>query len=108
MEGSPLRCLRELTEHSRMKLLCACALVIVLLFPDIALSAKDRPWIEMRSPHFRLMTNGDANEARRTLRQFEFMRATFESEFPHFKLDAPAPLLILAPKDESTAKDLLP
>ena len=40
--------------------------------------------------------------------QFERMRTIFESQFPHLKLEAPAPLLILAPKDESTAKELLP
>ena len=42
------------------------------------------------------------------LRQFELMRAAFEAVFPRFKLDAPAPLLILAPKDENTTKNLLP
>jgi len=104
----PLTSLQELIEHSRVRILCTCALVAVLLFPGVVLSAKDRPWTEIRSPHFRLMTNGDADEARHVLRQFELMRATFESVFSHFKLDAPAPLLILAPKDESTAKDLLP
>jgi len=90
-----------------MKFVCPSALVAVLLFPA-ALSAKDRPWTEIRSPHFRLITNGDADEGGRVLRQFELMRATFENVFPQFKLEAPAPLLILAPKDESSAKELLP
>jgi len=70
--------------------------------------AKEKPWIEIRSPHFRLITNGDEHDARRVLGQFEVMRTVFDSQFPHLKLDAPAPLLILAPKDESTAKELLP
>jgi tetratricopeptide (TPR) repeat protein len=91
-----------------MRLLRVWALVAVLLFPGSGLLAKNRAWTEIRSPHFRLITNGDTDEARRVLRQFELMRATFENVFPHFKLNAPAPLLILAPKDESTAKDLLP
>ena len=73
-----------------------------LLFPE------DKPWTEIRSPHFRLMTNGSERDARQVLRGFELMRAVFEGQFPGFKLDAPAPLLIIAPKDEYTAKQLLP
>lgn len=55
-----------------------------------------------------MITNGDTDEARHVLQHFEFMRDAFQAMFPHFKLDSPAPLLILAPKDESTAKELLP
>lgn len=83
-------------------------LVAALAFSGSVLLAKDRTWTEIKSPHFRLITDGDADKAVRVLRQFELMRAAFETMFPHFKLDAPAPLLILAPKDESTTKDLLP
>ena len=36
------------------------------------------------------------------------MRSAFQSAFPHFKLDSSAPLLILATKDESTTRELLP
>ena len=36
------------------------------------------------------------------------MRSVFEMQFPHFKLESPAPLLVLAPRDESTTKGLLP
>ena len=91
-----------------MRLSRLSAVAAALLFIAPVLSAKDHPWTEIRSPHFRLITNGDPDEARRVLRQFELMRAAFEGVFPRMKLDAPAPLLILAPKDESTAKELLP
>jgi tetratricopeptide (TPR) repeat protein len=91
-----------------MKLLLFWTLVAVVLLPDSVLLAKDQPWTEVRSLHFRLITNGDPDEARHLLRQFELMRATFENAFPHFKLDGSAPLLILAPKDEPTTKNLLP
>ncbi len=83
-------------------------LVAVQAFSGSELLAKERPWTEVRSPHFRLITNGDAAQARRVLRQFELMRSAFELMFPHFKLDSAAPLLVIAPKDEDTAKNLLP
>ena len=73
-----------------------------LLFPE------EKHWIEVRSPSFRLMTNGSESDGRHIILQFELMRAVFEAQFPGFKLDAPAPLLILAPKDENTTKQLLP
>jgi tetratricopeptide (TPR) repeat protein len=91
-----------------MRFLHFSVLAAGLLFSCSHLLAKDRPWTEIRSAHFRLITDGNPDETRRVLRQFELMRATFENVFPHFKLDGPAPLLILAAKDESTAKDLLP
>jgi tetratricopeptide (TPR) repeat protein len=72
------------------------------------LFAENKPWTEIRSPHFRLMTNGSESDGQHVLRAFELMRAVFESQFPGFKLETPAPLLILAPKDEYTAKELLP
>lgn len=72
------------------------------------LFSEDKPWIEVHSPHFRLMTNGSDSDGRHMLRQFELIRAVFESQFPGFKLDTPAPLLIIAAKDEYTAKELLP
>jgi len=87
--------------------LCTFVFALSLLFCS-SLLAEDKPWIEVRSPHFRLMTNGSERDGRRVVREFELIRAVFESQFPGFKLDAPAPLLIIAPKDEYTAKQLLP
>lgn len=85
------------------------ALVLALTVLSCALLlSEDRPWIEVRSPHFRLMTNGSERDGRHMLRQFELIRAVFESQFPGFKLETPAPLLVIAAKDEYTAKELLP
>lgn len=91
-----------------MKPLRPGALLVFVLLSSALLFPEDKPWTEVRSPHFRLMTNGSERNARQVLRGFELMRAVFEEQFPGFKLDAPAPLLIIAPKDEYTAKQLLP
>ena len=82
-------------------------LFFVLLFSGRLIS-EQKPWIEIRSPHFRLLTNGDETEARHVLLNFELMRSVFESQFPNSKLETPAPLTILAAKDEQTARLLLP
>jgi tetratricopeptide (TPR) repeat protein len=72
------------------------------------LSAQDKPWLEVRSPHFRVITNGSDRDARHVARAFEQMRAVFASQFPGFVLEAPAPLLVLAARNEETMKMLFP
>jgi tetratricopeptide (TPR) repeat protein len=88
-------------------ILSAFVVALTLLFCS-SLLAEDKPWIEVCSPHFRLMSNGSEHDGRQMVRQFELIRAVFESQFPGFKLETPAPLLIIAAKDEYTAKQLLP
>jgi tetratricopeptide (TPR) repeat protein len=79
-----------------------------LLFSSIFLSGQGKPWTEVRSPHFRVLTDGSERDARHVARAFEQMRAVFESQFPGFKLETPAPLTVLAARDEQTMKWLLP
>lgn len=83
----------------------------VLLFSVLAaapLLSETKPWTEIRSPHFRLLTNGDQSYARKVLLNCELMRAVFANQFPHLKLDSPAPLTIFAAQDQATARMLLP
>ena len=70
--------------------------------------AQEKAWLEVRSPHFRVITNGSDRDARQVARAFEQMRAVFASQFPGFTLEAPAPLLVVAARDEETMKMLLP
>lgn len=69
---------------------------------------EEKPWREIRSPHFRVITNGSEGAGRHVAREFEQMRAVFASEFTGYRLDSAEPLLILAPEDEYSAKKLLP
>src|SRR5215471_4559378 len=80
---------------------------IALLLPQFA-QAAPKNWAEIRSPHFRVLSDGSEAEARSVARQFERIREAFATALPSLHLDSPAPLLILAPKDESSAKALLP
>lgn len=62
----------------------------------------------MRSPHFVVSSNAGEKEARRVADQFEQIRALFHTAFPNLRVDPAEPVLILAAKNESTMKMLLP
>jgi Tfp pilus assembly protein PilF len=82
-------------------------ILILILFPGLA-RAGEKPWIEVVSPHFRVLTNATQNDARHVARQFEQMRFVFVDRFPQFRLEGGAPLTIFVASDESTAKALEP
>jgi tetratricopeptide (TPR) repeat protein len=65
-------------------------------------------WVEVRSPHFTVASNGSEKDARRVAGQFEQMRAMFHIAFPPFRTDPPQPIYIVAVKNEGTMKSLLP
>ena len=69
---------------------------------------REKPWIEVRSPHFRILTNGGANDARHVAQEFEQMRYVFQERNPMFRLEGGAPLTVFAAADEATAKVLEP
>jgi hypothetical protein len=71
-------------------------------------SAKIRAWTEVRSPHFRVLTDGSVGNAKRIAREFEQMRAVFETGFPNMTLEPASPLLIFAPENETSMKSLAP
>ena len=89
-----------------MKVLAVVGLVCLFCAPT--LHGEEKPWFELRSPHFRLITNGNRDDAKEVLRHFELIRAVFASCSPSLKLDTPAQLTIIAAKDEKTIKALLP
>jgi tetratricopeptide (TPR) repeat protein len=84
--------------------------LIILILAALCTSAfsEERPWREIRSPHFRVITNGNEAAGRHVARAFEEMRGVFATEFPGYRLDSAEPLMIVAPEDENTAKKLLP
>ena len=67
-------------------------------------TAREKPWIEVRSPHFRVLTDGSANDGRQVALDFEKMRYVFATQFPKYRLESGAPLLIFAAQDLDSAK----
>jgi tetratricopeptide (TPR) repeat protein len=79
----------------------------ILASPRIA-AAGVQPWIEIRSPHFRVLTNGSVDEGGRVALDFEKLRYVFATQFPHYRLESGAPLLIFAPRDLASAEIVAP
>lgn len=70
--------------------------------------AADQSWVEIRSPHFRVISNGSEKQARQVALGFERIRAAFSQGFPNLRTDSGSETIVLAPKDEPTMKSLLP
>ncbi len=82
------------------------SLILVLASPPVL--GSEKPWLEARSAHFRVLTNGSNGDARKVLREFEELRWVFASRFGNARLESGAPLIIFATRDEPTAKALDP
>lgn len=86
------------------------------LFSVLALSifvcaaAREKPeiWLEVRSPHFVVISNSNEKQARRVADQFERIRAVFRKVFPRMQVDPGVPIVALALKDEKSFKSLVP
>jgi tetratricopeptide (TPR) repeat protein len=85
--------------------LSACFGVTLVVGPA---TAADPAWVEVRSPHFRVISDGSEKEARQVARGFEQIRSVFAILLPNLKLDSGPPFLILAPTDEGSTKRLVP
>ncbi|HTT25012.1 MAG TPA: tetratricopeptide repeat protein [Candidatus Binatia bacterium] len=71
-------------------------------------SEKQETWLEIRSPHFVVVTNSNEKQGRRVADQFERMRSVFHVAFPLLQIDPGTPIIILAVKDEKDFRALEP
>src|SRR5262249_41402179 len=90
-----------------MKRLTVLLLSLVWLSASLA-QAADRTWYDVRSPHFRVLTDGSEKEGREVARAFEQIRFVFATLLPNLKPDPGIPLLIVAPNDLASARRLFP
>jgi tetratricopeptide (TPR) repeat protein len=81
-------------------------LLLIRTLPHAAV-AKDT-WIEVRSPHFTVITNGGEKEARTMADQFEQFREVFHTTFPKWRVDLGKSLIIFAVRNEDSLKALIP
>jgi tetratricopeptide (TPR) repeat protein len=88
------------------QLVLTITLGVLLLAPGAA--AKEKPWLEVRSPHFRVLTDGSESDARQIAAGFEQIRYVFATQFPTFRLESGAPLTVFAVRDRLTSEALLP
>ena len=69
---------------------------------------KAENWIEVRSPHFVVVTNSSDKQGRHVADQFERMRSVFHTAFPKLQIDPGSPIIVLAIKDEKDFRALEP
>ncbi len=65
-------------------------------------------WIEVTSPHFRLVSNAGSEAARDAAIQFEQIRDAFRQALPEAETDPGQPIVVLAVKDSVSLRELLP
>jgi tetratricopeptide (TPR) repeat protein len=65
-------------------------------------------WTEVQSPHFRVLTDGSAQQGRDVAAQFEQMRHVFAIAFKDSDIRSGPPLTIVAARDAGTFKALEP
>src|SRR3981081_907995 len=101
---------RQVNSISRPLLNCLAALsaFMLALVPSASCFADQKSLTEVRSPNFRVLTDGNDRQSRRIAREFEEMRAVFAIGFPNLRLSTGAPLLIFAMQDEKSMKALAP
>ncbi len=92
----------------RRRLVCGLiAAFLAACFP-IRSAEKSQHWLEVRSPHFTVLTDGTEEQARRVAHQFEQIRGIFQQSFPNVRVDFDQPTTILAARGEGSLKSLLP
>jgi TonB family protein len=72
-----------------------------------AVKAQTESWVQVRTPHFLVISNAAERDARKAAHQFEGMRSVFQRVFPKADLDAP-PITVIAVQDRSSLADLEP
>ena len=82
-------------------------LVICFSLTSIPAYPQDQ-WLEVRSPHFRVLTDGGERRARETALDFEQVRSVFTQVFPEGALDDSQPLLVVALKNEKELSGFTP
>ena len=86
----------------------AGSLVLSLAFAATSSAGQKTRWIEVISPHFRIISDADESHARRVAREFEIIRSVFRSALPTLVAEPRRPLTILATQNEDGLISLLP
>jgi len=85
-------------------------LLLATICSAVQAPARDKPenWVQVRSPHFTIISNSNEKQARRVADQFERMRSVFHKLFPKLPIDPATPIIVLATKDEKDFRALEP
>lgn len=96
---------------SRRSIALVIALAALAFLPGPAAGhAADKPalWVEVRTPHLTVYSDGGAKTARRIATRFEQIRNVFLQTLSHIRVDPGQPIIILAARNEKSLAALLP
>jgi tetratricopeptide (TPR) repeat protein len=84
-----------------------------ILCPAARAADKDKndkveTWVEVRTPHFIVASDGGEKTARRVADQFELVRRVFQATMPNARLDIGFPIEILAARNNKSFATLFP
>ena len=82
-----------------------------IVFTLLLLAARDasaQDWIEIRSPHFTVVSNAGDRQARAVAWQFEQIRQVVTKLWPWARTDFDRPVIVFAVKDEASMRSLTP
>jgi len=84
--------------------------LLLIIFASAVTSARDKTenWLEVRSPHFVVLSDSSEKQARHVADQFERMRFVFQTVLQHGIVDPGTPIVVLAVKDKKDFQDLEP
>src|ERR1700722_8586763 len=85
-------------------------LILFLFWPALVSTAGAQAdsWLEVSTPHFRVISNASEKDARHTAIQFERMRSVFARVFPDANIDTATPMVVLALQDKRNFQALEP
>jgi len=87
----------------------ASTVAAALLFPlATRAAAEDRPWIEVRSPRFTVVSQSGEKSARDMAWQFEQVHSVFSRAYPWARLESGRPFIVLAVRNEKALRELSP
>jgi len=86
----------------------APCLVLCTALASARAAREEKPWIEVRSPRFLVVSNAGESWARRLALKFEQIRAAFQAVFPNMPSDSGEPIIIVAVRTEKELQELLP
>ncbi|MGI4829720.1 MAG: tetratricopeptide repeat protein [Janthinobacterium lividum] len=92
-----------------MKLIRGLACILGAMVVCLASSAAaEQQWVEVQSPHFRVITDGTTGDARKVASEFEQIRHVFVLRFNTEQLRSGPPLTIFAVRNAGGMMDIAP
>ena len=83
-------------------------LILVMVTLRAGGLSAESEWIQVRSPHFTLVSNAGVQAASEATLRFEQIRGAFRQALPGARTDPGQPIVILAVRNEESLRELLP